>query len=75
MIPAMINGSTRIVGGKGIGKLPIRDVVEDGTVYMVSAWEPTPDEQIAIAAGAKIEISIMGGHHPPIIVRVGPTPE
>lgn len=84
MIPAMIEGATRVVGkSQGYIGLPIRDeqrdAVSEGEIAIVNtmttAWEPTPDELAAIAAGAKIEITIMGNAHPPINVGVGPVPE
>ncbi|WP_206185849.1 hypothetical protein [Sphingosinicella sp. BN140058] len=38
---------------------------------MVSAWEPTPAEVAAIAAGAKVLLRIVGQGHPPVAVYVG----
>jgi hypothetical protein len=77
MIISMITGATRIFGkDREFTGLPIRDDRDaEDRPYMVSAWEPTPDELAAIAAGAKIEVSIMGTVHPPINVRVGAVPE
>lgn len=76
MIISVIKGSTRVLGkSQGYLGLPVRDEVRDGVAYMVSAWEPTPDEIAAIQAGAKIEVSIMGTVHPPILLQVGAAPE
>lgn len=72
MIVVMIEGFTRVLGkSQGYFGLPLRDEVQDGVPCMMTAWEPTPDELVAINAGAKIEISIMGKSHPPIFVGVG----
>jgi hypothetical protein len=51
--------------------LSIRDVVIDGCRYMVSAWEPSPDELAAIIAGAPILLHISGTQHPVVAVGVG----
>ena len=80
MIASRITGATRVLGqSQGYGGLPIRDdVVQcsvDGPVpAMTTAWEPTPAELERIAAGAKVEVTILGTAHPPIDVRVGEAP-
>lgn len=81
MIPAMISGTTRVLGKtQGYIGLPVRDAeMRDkatGTEVptMTSAWEPTPDELARLNAGAKVEITIVGNSHPPIVVNVGITP-
>ena len=76
MLVAVIKGHTRILGEQqGFLRLPIRDdLYEDGMPLMVTAWEPSPEEMIKIALGAKIEIAIMGTEHPPISVVVGEVP-
>jgi hypothetical protein len=38
---------------------------------MVSAWEPTPAEMEAIAAGAKVMLRVVGMGHPPVMLYVG----
>jgi hypothetical protein len=53
--------------------LAIRDVVtEGGLPVMWSLWEPTPDEIAAIAAGAKVLLSVVGTAHPPVGLYVQP---
>jgi hypothetical protein len=47
----------------------------DGLPMLVTAWEPTPDDVAAIAAGAPIYLTIVGTVHPPVAVEVGPIPE
>lgn len=54
--------------------LPIRDEHLGDMPMMISAWEPTPDELAAIAAGAKVMLRIVGGGHPPVMVYVGDAP-
>lgn len=76
MIPAMIAGVSRVLGkSQGYIGLPVRDEEREGVPAMTTAWEPTPEEIDAIRAGAKIEITILGTAHPPIIVGVGNLPE
>lgn len=84
MIPARIDGCTRVLGapkgwtpetsGPCCG-LPIRDEQNGDMPCMVSAWEPTPDELAAIAAGAKIMLRIVGVGHPPVCLYTGEIPE
>ncbi len=73
MIVARIDGTTRVLGrSQGYLGLPVRDGESDnGRPIMTTAWEPTPDEVVAIVAGAKVEVIIMGDQHPPIKVVVG----
>lgn len=74
MIPARIVGATHYLGApKGwkpdedghCGHLAVR--VTDNV--WESAWEPTPDEMAAIAAGAKIVLRVVGGQ-PPVMLYV-----
>lgn len=76
MLVAMIDGCTRKVGKQqGYLCLPICEEKDnEGNPLMRTAWEPTPEEMIKIAMGAKIEILIMGTQHPPISVLVGDVP-
>lgn len=71
----MIEGVTRVLGrSQGFIGLPVRDAVDEkdgGVPTMTTAWEPTPAEVDAIVSGAKIEITIIGSAHPPILVGVG----
>lgn len=80
MIPARIEGCTRVLGApqgwtpetsEPCCGLPIRDEVSGGMPVMVSAWEPTPAEAAAIAAGANIMLRIVGVAHPPVMLFVG----
>lgn len=51
--------------------LPIRDVMTDHGPFMVSCWEPTPDELEAINAGASIQLWIAGTGHPVVSLMAG----
>lgn len=76
MIPCMVRGATRVLGkSQGYLGLPVRDEKADGVSSMTTAWEPTPAEIAAIQAGAKIEVTILGNGHPPIMLGVGDVPE
>lgn len=80
MMIARIKDATRVCGrAQGYAGLPIHDVVVDiegvGEMpFMGSAWEPTPDEQLKIAAGAKVVVWIAGNTPPPMRVEVGSVP-
>lgn len=79
MIPARISGCTRVLGAP-IGwtpetsgpcrGLPIRDTMNGDMPAMVSAWEPSPAELAALAAGGKVYLSVLGGGHPPVWLSV-----
>lgn len=80
MQPAMITGTTRVLGkSQGYMGLPIRDAILEFTIgdeiskqpTMTSAWTPTPKELEALNAGANIEVTILGTGHPPLLVAVG----
>lgn len=77
-----IEGATRTIGkSQGYNGLPLRDelvnctVNGDNTPSMVTAWLPTPEELVALNAGAAIHVRILGSSHPPIHLGVGPVPE
>lgn len=79
MIIKRIAGATRLLGrSQGYLGLPIRDETIDCAVYgpatpaMVTAWEPTPDEVAAIAAGGTIYLRILGNQHPPVMIWAEP---
>jgi len=78
MIAARIKGATRVLGkSQGYIGLAVRDELTNCTVNgpstpeMVTAWEPTPAELAALAAGALVHVRIIGTAHPPILVEVG----
>lgn len=84
MMIARIAGCTRVLGapsgwtpetsGACVG-LPIRDGLNGDMPCMTSAWEPTPDELAALARGAKVLLTVLGGGHPPVRIEVGEVPE
>ncbi len=80
MQAARIAGATRVLGkSQGYLGLPVRDEVLDvmqcRTPCMVTAWEPTPAELARLAAGAKVEVRVLGTEHPPMRVSVGDAAE
>lgn len=84
MIPARIDGCTRVLGappgwtpetsGPCRG-LPIRDDIAGDLRVMISCWEPTPAELAALNAGAKVMLRIVGVQHPPVMLWTGHIPE
>lgn len=71
-----IDGTTRRIGkAQGYLGLPLRDEIGDFGPQMVSSWQPTPAEVIAIAAGAPIYLTVLGSGHPPVMLAVGALPE
>lgn len=79
MIIKRIAGATRVFGapldwnGKDMdcGALPVREVSTPEGVFLVSAWEPTPEELRAIARGETIKLWIRGPGHPVVALTVG----
>lgn len=51
--------------------LPIRDVITPSGPFMISAWEPTPEELKALQAGASVNLWIGGISHPVVAISVG----
>lgn len=77
-----IQGWTRELGkGQGYIGLPLRDVVitcsvgGPDTPAMETAWLPTPDEIVAIIAGAPIILRVIATAHPPVMLMVGDPPQ
>lgn len=76
---ARIKGATRDLGAPPdwkpehgpCGSLPILDVVTDQGAFMVSAWEFTPEEVIALMGGATLKLWIRGTSHPVVALSVG----
>lgn len=78
-MPIRIMNATRTLGappgwdetknGPCVG-LPIRDEDFNGLPAMVSAYEFTPEELLAIQGGAKLELIIVGQAHPPVALAV-----
>lgn len=56
------------------GALPIRDENIDGARFMVSAWEPTPEELERLNKGASVELYINAAQHPVCKVAIGQPP-
>jgi hypothetical protein len=83
MIPAFIEGATRKLAApadwnkdeQGVcGALVVRDEETNAGQFMVSAWEPTPEELAALLGGAKVYLHVMGRSHPPVMLLVGEAP-
>lgn len=77
MIVRRINGATRVIGkSQGYLGLPLRDIVISdsvngpGTPAMESAWEPTPNELMAIKNGRSVILRTLGTIHPPVMLYV-----
>lgn len=71
-----INGATRELGrAQGYIPLHVLDIVADDCPFMVTAWEPTPEELAMLAAGAPVFLWIMGQAHPPVRLEVGEAPK
>jgi len=78
MIPMRIEGFTREMGKHQdeYFTVAIRDVVDEtGTPYMVSAWEPTPQELATLQAGGSVQLWIMGTQFPPVALVCKEPPE
>lgn len=78
MIIKMIDGHTRLFGApkdwdgdlSKCNVLPIRDTQTEQGYFMVSAWEPTPQELKALMSGSIIKLWIQGVNHPVVAITV-----
>ncbi len=79
MIIKRIQNGTRVFGapadwdGKDTtcGALVIRDVQTTEGNFMVSAWEPTPEEIERLQGGETVKLWIRGVAHPVVSLTVG----
>lgn len=53
------------------GALPITRTVWDGQAAVVSFWQPTAEELAALAAGASVQLWVVGVTMPPVALMVG----
>jgi len=79
MLVKRIEGATHFLGAPEnwneaehgfCGTLPIKVVTIDGIRYMVSAWEPTPDELKRLNEGKAIQLWISSPSHPVVSLGV-----
>ena len=67
----LINASRTLAQGQDeYNDLDIMDADVKGKNCMFSVWEPSPDEIHALNNGGKIQLGIMGGVHPPVMLMV-----
>lgn len=79
MIIKRIEGAHRVFGAPpdwngedmSCGVLPVLDVQTPEGPFMVSAWEPSPEELKALLAGATIKLWVRGQIHPVVALTVG----
>ena len=82
MLIKRIEGATRVLGappdwdGKDMscGALPVLDVITSEGPFMVSAWEPTPDELARLANGETVKLWVRGTGHPVVALTIAPVP-
>lgn len=60
----------RLPGGTEDNDLHCRRDVIDGTLCVASVWDLEPAERAAIGAGANLELTVIGGGHPPVQLSV-----
>jgi len=53
------------------GAFPVRDVITPEGQFMVSAWEPTPEELERMQRGETVRLWIHGAGHPVVALTVG----
>jgi hypothetical protein len=82
MNQARIEGFTQELGRRQgykplyVRQTPVTDtVVNNTTMLLETAWEPTVEEIAMLLKGAKIHVGILSVGHPPIKVTVGPVPD
>lgn len=79
MLIKRIEGETRAFGppdgwdqsAERCSNLSIRDVDTQAGRFMVSAWEPTPQELEAMKNGATVKLWVAGRIHPVVAITVG----
>ena len=79
MIIKRIDGHTRDFGAPvdwngedtSCGALPVRDVITPEGPFMISAWEPSPEELEALLRGETIKLWLRGEVHPVVALTVG----
>lgn len=76
-----IEGAVAVIGrAQGYNALPIKgELVHDLATgkeapAFTTAWLPTPEELVALNAGAAVHVQLLYSQ-PPITVTVGPIPE
>lgn len=83
MRPARIEGATAAPGAPAnwdeaasgpCVALPIREEVVDGTIWLVSRWEPSPEDQANVAAGGFVELRLSARQHPVVSLATVPPP-
>jgi hypothetical protein len=73
MQPIRIAGAHAVIGKEqGYAGLPVRvDITTHGRT-LVSAWEPTAAELLAMVNGAPVYLHVLtDGGHPPVMLTVG----
>lgn len=78
MLVQRIEGTTKIFGapadwkddGSSCVGLPVKEVETEQGQFMVSAWEPTPDELKALNEGASVQLWVRGVGHPVVALMV-----
>lgn len=76
MLPLRISNATRILAETQdeYYALAILDEIANGSPQMTSVWEPTPKELADLAAGGAVRLTILGRHHPPVMITTQPAP-
>src|SRR4051794_35539029 len=65
----------KLVGGTDDNDLPVFQAEdEDGTPVLISTWELTDEERIALVAGGHVELLVWGIGTPPVALRVREMP-
>lgn len=79
MLVKRIDGATKVFGapadwkddGSSCVGLPVREVETEQGMFMVSAWEPTPEELKLLQEGVSVLLWIRGVNHPVVALTVG----
>jgi hypothetical protein len=78
MLVRRIENATKVFGapsdwkddGSSCAGLPVKEVETDQGKFMVSAWEPTPEELKALNEGKSVQLWVRGEGHPVVALLV-----
>jgi hypothetical protein len=66
MKPVTFQGANRLFRGPEGSDIQPLPAFDEGQGFIVSCWEPSPEDLAALAAGGRIWLVVLGNKHPPV---------